>query len=236
MRIFQENLNLLNIMDKKPILAIETSASLCGTCVYFSDKRFFETNIQLKNSHAEKLFDAIDFTLKSANVDVTDLGGIAVSSGPGSFTGLRIGMSAAKGIAFGANLPIIPVPTFEALALQLGSTLSKGTGIVIAIRVNMEEVYYAGFQITGNNYIFADNLTILTHAEFKKKAKNTFVFGNVGKALVGDVAKEYFEISSPKPEFVARWCELYGADFLTYDYDYLEPNYLKKILVKAAQK
>lgn len=220
-------------MDKKPILAVETSGSLCGSCIYYSEKKFFEVNIQLKNSHAEKLFEAIDFTVKSANIIVNDLSAIAISSGPGSFTGLRIGMSAAKGIAFGANLPIIPVPTFEALALQLSYSLSKGTEFIIANKVNMEEIYYAKFRIIANNYIFIDDLTILKHDEFKEKAKNNIIFGNIGMSLIDTASSEYFEISSPNPQFVAKWAELFGDKLLTSDYDYLEPNYLKKFLVKV---
>src|SRR5690606_14405031 len=105
----------------KPILAIETSGSICGTAVYFTPQKFFSVNIQLKNIHAEQIFNSIDFVLKSAGIKPDELSAVAVSSGPGSFTGLRIGMSAAKGFAFGAGLPIIAVPTFDALALQIST-------------------------------------------------------------------------------------------------------------------
>ena len=82
--------------DSKPILSIETSESLCGACVYFNDEKFFEASIRFKNVHAEKLFETIDYVIKTAGIVTNDLASIAVSAGPGSFTGLRIGMSAAK--------------------------------------------------------------------------------------------------------------------------------------------
>ena len=96
--------------EDKPILSIETSGNLCGACIYFSDEKYFEASLNLRNSHSEKLFEQIDFVIKSSRIKITNLKCIAVSAGPGSFTGLRIGMSAAKGLAFGTSLPIVPVP------------------------------------------------------------------------------------------------------------------------------
>ena len=89
-----------------------------------------------------------------------DLKMIAVSDGPGSFTGLRIGMSAAKGMADALSIPIIPVPTFEALALQISSFLDENE-IVIANKINRDEVYFAKFQIKMNSFIFTEELKIL---------------------------------------------------------------------------
>src|SRR4030042_6611650 len=100
-----------------PILAIETSGELCSTAVMLSEQSFVEMNILKKHVHSQKLFDMIDLVLKNANVELKDIACIAVSIGPGSFTGLRIGLSAAKGMAVGANLPIVPVPSFQALSL-----------------------------------------------------------------------------------------------------------------------
>ena len=58
-------------------------------------------------------------------------------------------------------MPIVPVPTFEAMALQLAAILSNGSEFVIANKVNMEEIYYAKFKINLNNYIFVENLQIV---------------------------------------------------------------------------
>jgi len=213
--------------NPKPILAIETSQSLCSICVYFSDEIFYEMNINLKNTHAEKLFETIDFVLKSSGVYANDLDGIAVSSGPGSFTGLRIGMSAAKGLAFGAKLPIIAVPTFEAMALQIGSYLESESEFIIANKVNVEEIYFAKFQIKGNSYIFAEKLCIISRDELSKKINGTLAFGNAVQLEGGKK-----NISSPSSFFVGKWCSLFGEKLKVYNYDFLEPNYLKNSVVK----
>ena len=83
----------------KPILAIETSEVICGAALYFSTGKYFASSIKLKHSHSEKLFDIIAFLFKQAEIKRDEISSVAVSGGPGSFTGLRIGMAAAKGIA-----------------------------------------------------------------------------------------------------------------------------------------
>ncbi len=220
--------------EEKPLLSIETSGSLCGACVYFSDDKYFEANVLLKNSHAEKLFDAIDYVMKSAGVQPEMLNAVAVSAGPGSFTGLRIGMSAAKGIAFGAGLPIVPVPTFEALAMEVSTFLEDGTEFIIANKVNIEEIYYAKFFIKSNNYIFADNVRIINHSEFKNLAENSIVFGNAVNKNFQKLVKKKISLSSPSPKFIAKWSKQFGTDLFNFEYDFLEPQYLKNFIIPVS--
>jgi tRNA threonylcarbamoyladenosine biosynthesis protein TsaB len=219
--------------DEKPILSIETSESICGACVYFNDTKYFESRIYLKNSHAEKLFEIIDNVITSAGIKPNDLSSIAVSSGPGSFTGLRIGLSAAKGIAFGSSLPVVPVPTFEAMALQLSAALPVDSEFVIANKVNMEEIYFAKFKINSNNYIFVDNLQIISREAFRNKVKDTAVFGNVFYNKDSNKIETNCKFTAPSPLSVAVWSKNYGSELLTYNYDYLEPNYLKNFIIKG---
>ena len=91
------------MIDNKPILSIETSGSLCSSSLFFSDEKYFLSSTNLKNSHSENLFNQIEFLFDQAEISRDNIGSIAVSGGPGSFTGLRIGMAAAKGIASGAK-------------------------------------------------------------------------------------------------------------------------------------
>jgi tRNA threonylcarbamoyladenosine biosynthesis protein TsaB len=215
-------------MNNKPILAIETSQNMCGVAVFFDRSKYFETTINLKNSHSEKIFDIIDKTLALGEVELKDLECIAVSAGPGSFTGLRIGMSAAKGLAMGALIPICLVPTFDAIAIQLAETLPEGTDFVIANKVNVDEVYYSRFHIKSNNYIFADNLKIINVSELPEKTKGYPVFGNAFKK--DDV------FSTPRPLYVAEWCRSLGSESITREFDLLEPNYFKNFIVKESKK
>lgn len=215
-----------------PVLAIETSSGVCGACVYFNNSKFYQSVINYKNVHAEKLLETIDSVLSASDLKPGDLGAISVSSGPGSFTGLRIGMSAAKGMAFAASIPIIPVPTFEAMALQVSKYLPEGSFFVIGNRVNIDEVYYAKFQIKGNNYIFAENLRILSFNDFLINSKDIVTFGNA----YGSKNNSKFyrtDIFAPEPRYVAEWAVDYGYENILKDIDYLEPNYLKNFTIKV---
>lgn len=215
-------------MFEKPILAIETSGKLCSAAVYFSESEYFEFNSCRKHSHSEKLFEIIDQLFKTSGITSKDLSCIAVSSGPGSFTGLRIGLSAAKGIALGASLPICPVPTFEAIALQSISYFNSDTEFAIANKANIEELYYAKFHIKANNYIFVDSLELIKSMELKARIE--------GMILLGDSELSSNKISVPNALYIAKWCNRYGADNLISDYDFLEPNYLKNFVVKERKK
>ena len=216
--------------EDKPILSIETSGHLCGACVYLSDEKYFEANINLKNSHSEKLFEEIDFVVKSSGIKLNDFKCVAVSAGPGSFTGLRIGMSAVKGLAFGSGLPIVSVPTFEALAFQISNYLPEDTIFTIANNVNVEELYFAKFKIKNNSYIFVEKLQIIKKKDFKLNSQNTITFGN---SLLNSQSNFHGYLSSPTPLYVAKWCKQFGDSLLTFDYDFLEPNYFKNFIVKG---
>jgi len=221
--------------DHKPILAIETSDILCGCALYFTEEHFYSASLVLKNSHSEKLFSLIEHILKECRIEPEELDSIAVSEGPGSFTGLRIGMSAAKGIAVGAGLPIIAVPTFEAFAFQLSQFLQDSTNFIIANQVNKDEVYYAKFQVNGNNYIFTEPLTILNNADFIRKSTNIQTFGNAANILSEPRSRMKIQ-SSPAPEFIARWARHFGMSRKILDFDYLEPNYLKNFNIKEKKQ
>ena len=223
--------HLQDTNDKKAILAIETSEIACGICIYFSDDKFYSSSIHLKHSHAEKIFEIIDWLFNISKTKPNRLGCIAISAGPGSFTGLRIGMSAAKGIAYGSGLPVIDVPTYEAFALQLSQVLPNDSQFIVANKLNRDEVCFAKFQIKGNSYIFVDDLVVLKNDVFKNKVNNVPVFGNAALILNEKVKSPV----GPDPKFVAKWAAEFGENRKTFEYDFLEPNYLKSIIKEKSK-
>jgi tRNA threonylcarbamoyladenosine biosynthesis protein TsaB len=225
-------LNSGNTNSITPILSIETSGNECGACLYFSSERFFQSSLRYKNVHAEKLFEVIDSVLKAAGLNISDLKGIAVSNGPGSFTGLRIGMSAAKGIAYGISTGIIPVPTFEALALQITKFLPENSIFAIANKVNIDEVYFAKFQIKSNNYIFVENIKILSYKELISSSDNILIFGNALKNKENGYLYKT-DLFAPEPRYVAEWAIVNGKKKIIKEIDYIEPNYLKNFTIKV---
>ena len=104
---------------KMKILSIETSANVASAAVTQDDRLIAEYTVNNKKTHSETLMPIIDTVLKNAGLDITDIDLIAVSEGPGSFTGLRIGISTAKGISHAANIPLVGISTLKSLAYNM---------------------------------------------------------------------------------------------------------------------
>ena len=101
-----------------PILALDTSTLVSSVAVADTDKLLAELTLETRLTHSETVMPHIEQVLAMADIDKTKLAGVAVSIGPGSFTGLRIGLASAKGMAYALDIPLIGVPTMEALACQ----------------------------------------------------------------------------------------------------------------------
>jgi len=102
------------------ILVIDTSGPVCGAAVMDEERVYSEFTAQNKNTHSASLMPMIEAALNAAGTEIKDLDAIAAVTGPGSFTGVRIGVATAKGLAHGAGLPCIPVDALEALSASAG--------------------------------------------------------------------------------------------------------------------
>lgn len=101
------------------ILNIETSSPICSVCLSRDGTVIDCREDRTGNSHAKILTVFIDELFKSNNLSLSELDAVAVSAGPGSYTGLRIGTSVAKGLCYALNKPLISVPTLLALAVGI---------------------------------------------------------------------------------------------------------------------
>ncbi|MBR5959916.1 MAG: tRNA (adenosine(37)-N6)-threonylcarbamoyltransferase complex dimerization subunit type 1 TsaB [Clostridia bacterium] len=125
------------------ILVIDTSGPVCGTAVMDEEKVYSEFTAQNKNTHSASLMPMIEAALNAAGKEIKDLDAVAAVTGPGSFTGVRIGVATAKGLAHGAGLPCIPVDALEALSESAG----EFDGIVCPIQdARAGQVYGAAFR------------------------------------------------------------------------------------------
>lgn len=102
------------------LLAIDCSAGLCAACLHdaAADRELGRAVLDLGKGHAEHLAGVVEEAMERAGLAFSDLGAIAVSVGPGSFTGLRVGVSAARGYALALGIPAIGVTTLEAIAAE----------------------------------------------------------------------------------------------------------------------
>jgi tRNA threonylcarbamoyladenosine biosynthesis protein TsaB len=121
------------------VLALDTATEACSVAL-LTDADLVGVFREVGRGHAEQILDMVDAVLSEAGMVLGMLDGIAASVGPGAFTGVRIGVSVAQGLAFGASLPVVAVTTLEALGLQ---AMRGGAEQVMAcIDARMGEVYW----------------------------------------------------------------------------------------------
>lgn len=125
------------------VLAIDTVTEACSVAL-LTEAGMFARFQEMGRGHADEVLGMVDAVLKEGGLGLSALDGIAAGVGPGAFTGVRISVSAAQGLAFGANLPVLPVTSLEALAAQV---LREGPGQALAcLDARMGEVYWGGFR------------------------------------------------------------------------------------------
>jgi tRNA threonylcarbamoyladenosine biosynthesis protein TsaB len=131
------------------ILAIDTALDACAAAVLDTDggKMLAQESQAMKRGHAEALMPLIGRVIKQSGIQFTSLDRIAVTTGPGSFTGLRVGLSAARGIALAANKPAVGVTTLTAYAAPIVSENGEHP-VIAAIDARHDQVY---FQVVGGN-------------------------------------------------------------------------------------
>ncbi len=101
------------------ILSVDTSSNVASVAITDDEKLICEITVNTKKTHSQTLMPMIDSALKQSELEISDIDLIVSANGPGSFTGLRIGVSAVKGIAHAANIPVVGVSILEAMAYNL---------------------------------------------------------------------------------------------------------------------
>ena len=123
------------------ILGIETSGKVCSAAVYSNDELLSAAEVHIPQSHASRLAPLIDDLMRHLGIKFSQLEAIAVSSGPGSYTGLRIGVSLTKGLCYSLGIPLIAVNTLELLAFQMRNSVDPDSMLCPMIDARRMEVY-----------------------------------------------------------------------------------------------
>jgi len=221
------------------ILNIETATKNCSVSLSEKDKilKCIELN-EGQFSHAEKLHDFIVDVLKQRNLEMENIEAVAVSKGPGSFTGLRIGVSAAKGLCFSLDIPLISIPTLNSLASTI--QIVEGEYIIPLIDARRMEVYNSVFD---NSYqqireTKAEVIDENSFSEFLEKGKVYFLGDGAAKCkevIQHDNAiflDNYFP--SANEMAILSYKKFVSNDF--EDVAYFEPYYLKDFIAGKPKK
>ena len=134
-----------------PILAIDTSTQWCSVAIYFHDKKFLFRHEQVGNTASQVLLDWISELMDQEHLTWKDLCSIAVSQGPGAFTGIRLGLGVAQGLAYAQNKPLIPIPSLDGMIAHAvffsGEKVVSPQKMHVLLDARMQQVYYAAYQI-----------------------------------------------------------------------------------------
>ncbi|MFN0158939.1 MAG: tRNA (adenosine(37)-N6)-threonylcarbamoyltransferase complex dimerization subunit type 1 TsaB [Bacteroidota bacterium] len=226
------------------LLGIETSTSVCGAAVAVDQKIVSMVEFDEKYVHAEKLLTCIEQALESAGIAPALLDGIAVSIGPGSFTGLRIGLSVAKGLAFSLDKPIVAVPTLEALAYRVidEDIIDQSESVLAVLDARRNEVYCQLFEATSQDLktVWEPRDVIVSELISQLADRRVVVIGDGSEKVMKDIGREgraVREAPSTINRCSARSVALIGNRKLQRgETEYmatLEPYYIKEFHTKA---
>jgi tRNA threonylcarbamoyladenosine biosynthesis protein TsaB len=211
------------------ILNLETATTNCSVSLSkYGETIVLKEDYNDNYSHAERLHIYIDDVLKEAGITSKDLDAIAISKGPGSYTGLRIGVSAAKGLCFALDKPLISILTLESLAHQV----NRGDGVIVSmLDARRMEVYSAIYDVNYNQ-IRETQAQILDEASFMDYLEkgNVYFVGNgveKTKLLLNHPNAMFIEDKLPSANEMSM---LAHNKFKINDFEdvaYFEPYYLK---------
>lgn len=219
------------------ILNIETATKNCSVALAKEGKTILCKEIADEGySHAERLHVFIEEIISEAGIVLNDLAAIAVSQGPGSYTGLRIGVSAAKGLCYALNVPLIAVDTLQTLASQVTET----DGLIVPmIDARRMEVYSAIFSsaLEKKREILAE---VITENSFEELKEKLYFVGDCNEKCKAVLTKPNFvfldTIKYPSAnEMSALSYHKYKISD-TVDVAYFEPYYLKDFLITSPKK
>lgn len=219
------------------ILNIETATKNCSVSIAKNGETILCREIAEEGySHAEKLHVFIEEVIAASGISVQDLKAVAVSQGPGSYTGLRIGVSAAKGLCFALNIPLIAVDTLQTLASQ--ANVSDGIIIPMLDARRMEvysEVFTANLEIKRG--IEAE---VITEESFSNYTETIYFVGDCAEKCKSVLTKSNFvfleEIKYPSASAMSKisYDKYQKSD--TVDVAYFEPYYLKDFMIAPPSK
>lgn len=218
------------------VLGIDTSSNATSIAVIEDNKLICEYTINTKMTHSQKLMPMIENMLKISEINVNDMDIIAICQGPGSFTGLRIGMATAKALSHVNKLPIVGVNSLELLAGNMDLNNKKICSILDAQRT---QVYMGQYKFENNKLVELKGIDVVEIDDLLQELKNS----NEEWILVGEAVYKYQDkirkvenIHIPAPSHnvnkASSLCSIamnkYNQNIDVYDCYSINPVYIRK--------
>ena len=172
------------------ILGIECTATPVSCALYEDGKIKGEYFLNLKTTHSQTLLPMVTSLLELSNITINDVDVIAVTAGPGSFTGVRIGISAVKGLAFAENIPVVPVSVLEAMAYGF---INQDAIVCSLMDARCNQVYNALFRVENDRVIrLCDDRALMIDELYEEVLNLNKERPDLPIILVGDGADLFF--------------------------------------------
>ena len=228
------------------ILAIETGTDICSVALVRDGELIALRESDEERNHAKKIAVFVDELLREYDIAAEELDAVAVSKGPGSYTGLRIGVSFAKGLCYGQNIPLVAVGSLDSLVEVAREDFDAGiidieqwdnALLCPMIDARRMEVYTQLFDTDGVAQSEVEAKIIDTESFAEERKDRPFViFGNGAKKCTEVLEGATFIEVIPSARGMARLAEQAFAEGKTEDVAYFEPFYLKDFVVGTAKK
>ena len=214
------------------LLLIESSNEICSVALSQEKSIIQEKYIDKPNSHSVYLAPFVNEVLNNATMSINELDGVVISDGPGSYTGLRIGSSLAKGICLGAGIPLMAVSTLKGLAQKALNDYPSVDQAIALVDARRSDAYIGVYNQQLKPIIKEQFITI--NSELKIEKSNAVVVGSGAMKFINelDVKKElkYSEsvlyAKDLLDEAMLKWAKQDFVDLTSY-----EPNYIKSVFV-----
>jgi tRNA threonylcarbamoyladenosine biosynthesis protein TsaB len=213
------------------ILHLETATEMCSVCISVGDKVLFLQESTVSYSHSKDITLLISECVKHAGLRLDRLDAVSVSSGPGSYTSLRVGVATAKGICYSLNKPLIAVETLPSIALATFNKEKKEVLYCPMIDARRMEVYCALFDANGQ-IVEPVNAVVINEESFERHfATGTrIIFSGNGakkcKSVIDSPLAKFSEVVCSAKNIVKPALEAYGNKNFA-DLAYFAPNYMK---------
>ncbi|MBR9978329.1 MAG: tRNA (adenosine(37)-N6)-threonylcarbamoyltransferase complex dimerization subunit type 1 TsaB [Bacteroidetes bacterium] len=224
------------------ILGIETATARLSIALHDGERVHAAININRGNAHDELLVPLCRDLIAHANLSMEELRGVAVSAGPGSFTGLRIGMAAAKGIAFGRSLPLFAIPTLDAAAETVARSWHVAEGCMLAVCMDAKrgDVYIATYALETYRWTKKRETRVVPSAELPASLPDGILLAGDAAESVSMASPDRFRLlSDAAAVFDARSVAALGARMISEgrssDIDNCEPLYIRAFEIKEAK-
>ena len=219
------------------ILCIETATTICSVALVENGAVVAQKISQEKNAHSAIVTLFVEDVLKESGNDYTDLDAVSVSKGPGSYTGLRIGVSTAKGLCYALDIPLISVNTLQSMAKGMASKMKKeeyNALLCPMIDARRMEVYCAVYDNIGNE-IRETKAEIIDNDSFTDYLKtNKIIFFGDGAAKCRDIITHpnavFYDDFQPSAGNMAGIATEKFRTGIFEDVAYFEPFYLKEFI------